>query len=821
MPDAPGVSVTARRVAAYRLGMQRLAPPTDAGDPAADEGLAADVAAGLSVDTSTPMGRYLRARTAFFDRVTVNALGRGVTQIVVIGAGYDGRALRYRSPGVRWWEVDRLATQADKRARLSRLGMQPDAATYVALDLADGELAASLAGSGFEPDTPALYLAEGVVPYLDTATLHRVLDQLRSLATPGTRLALSLRRSDSDPAARARFDAGVAALGEPAVGSASVEDAGEWLTERRWRPVDLSERSRSAGFVVAAPIFAPPALGAPPTIGRIGTFLEQMLHRSGWERLGAHLEQVYGVAVTATRELDVGVHRVERADGTTWVARLFPPARPLGAVRGDAALLDWLVEAGIPAERTAAADPVTEHDGQAVLVTEFVPGRHPAGSPALFEQLGVTLGQIQGLPADNSPADRAGGAWHHLVLDATPAEELVAVRRLLDDARHRVRRGTEASYELLCEAVDALRFPSDLPLAVVHPDLVPRNVLKDGDNLTVTDWSGAGRGPRVISLGCLLWSTAGHGPSVDAVMRGYRRTVSLHSVEIDHLADAIALRPLILACWTFATGRSPVDDSATWWADQRRLLSKTSIRATATASSSSPPPKRSPPRRPRSPRATSTIGGELVTETFDYDGGRQVTAYIPQALPQAVLFAGDGQLVSPWGAFLNEAADLPPTMVVAAHRLADETDRLREYSPVFDAQRFAAHERFFVHDLRRWASSLGGVSFPVERTAVFGASAGGELALAVGLRHPDIYGTILCASPGGGYKPPGDMQDSVPRTYLVAGTREPFFHQNAVRWAAALRGAGADVVMTERVGAHGGAFWRDELPLMVAWAFGR
>ena len=49
--------------------------------------------------------------------------------------------------------------------------------------------------------------------------------------------------------------------------------------------------------------------------------------------------------------------------------------------------------------------------------------------------------------------------------------------------------------------------------------------------------------------------------------------------------------------------------------------------------------------------------------------------------------------------------------------------------------------------------------------------------------------------------------------------RFPFL-ENATRWADALRGAGADVVMTERDGSHGGAFWRAELPLMVAWAFG-
>ena len=43
----------------------------------------------------------------------------------------------------------------------------------------------------------------------------------------------------------------------------------------------------------------------------------------------------------------------------------------------------------------------------------------------------------------------------------------------------------------------------------------------------------------------------------------------------------------------------------------------------------------------------------------------------------------------------------------------------------------------------------------------------------------------------------------------------------ATPWAEALCDAGADVVMTERVGSHGDAFWRDELPLTVAWAFGR
>ena len=69
--------------------------------------------------------------------------------------------------------------------------------------------------------------------------------------------------------------------------------------------------------------------------------------------------------------------------------------------------------------------------------------------------------------------------------------------------------------------------------------------------------------------------------------------------------------------------------------------------------------------------------------------------------------------------------------------------------------------------------------------------------------------------------PAGAISQPVPRTYLVAGTLEPFFLANATRWADALRAAGADVVMSERVAPHGGALWKAEFPLMVAWAFGR
>jgi enterochelin esterase-like enzyme len=220
------------------------------------------------------------------------------------------------------------------------------------------------------------------------------------------------------------------------------------------------------------------------------------------------------------------------------------------------------------------------------------------------------------------------------------------------------------------------------------------------------------------------------------------------------------------------------------------------------------------------PSSADSVTGECVTETFDYDGGRQVTVYVPPQRPEAIVFAGDGQMISQWGRLL-ETADVPSTMIVGAHRVADETLRLHEYSPGFDPERFAAHERFFVEDVGAWVRSRFAVTLSVERTAVFGVSAGGELALAIGLRHPGLYGAILSASPGAGYRPPAIMPSPLPRTYLVAGTLEPFFLNNATRWAASLRDASADVLMTERVAGHDHTMWREEFPLMLAWAFGR
>ena len=182
-------SRTARRVAAARAGFDRVT--ADHGDPSAESRLAHDIVASETEPLSPRMISYLRARTLFFDRCVVNAITRGVRQVVIIGAGYDCRALRYAKPGVTFFEVDHPATQRDKIARLDRLALDRRGIVFVSFDLVHSGLAIALIDAGFEPERSAVFLCEGLLVYLDVPTLRRLLDELRALTTPGTRLAVS------------------------------------------------------------------------------------------------------------------------------------------------------------------------------------------------------------------------------------------------------------------------------------------------------------------------------------------------------------------------------------------------------------------------------------------------------------------------------------------------------------------------------------------------------------------------------------------------------------------------------------------------------
>lgn len=132
-------SWTTRRVAGQRLHFRRV--PAVYGRPDDDQRLLEDVAAGIDVGEA-PLARYLQARTAFVDRAVV-AVDGGMPQAVLVGAGYDGRALRYARDGVSWFEVDHPDTQKDKRARLDRLGLACTHVSFIPIDLGHEDVAAA------------------------------------------------------------------------------------------------------------------------------------------------------------------------------------------------------------------------------------------------------------------------------------------------------------------------------------------------------------------------------------------------------------------------------------------------------------------------------------------------------------------------------------------------------------------------------------------------------------------------------------------------------------------------------------------------------
>jgi Ser/Thr protein kinase RdoA (MazF antagonist) len=285
-----------------------------------------------------------------------------------------------------------------------------------------------------------------------------------------------------------------------------------------------------------------------------------MLEPPRVDGLGTHLADRYGVEVAEVVPLDLGVFRVDRRDGSRWVARVFAAGRPLAGVEEDAAILRGLERAGFPAERCAHPEPVSEFLGQGVLVTGFLEDHGPLrpGRPAAL--LGYLLGRLHRNPAARL---RPGGAWHHLSFAGGPREEIAAAAELLDDHLPRVGVRELSLFDRLRDEVEQTDDCHDLPHGFVHPDFVPANAISTAEEkLAIVDWTGAGRGPRLWSLGFLLWAAGARNLKlVDLVVSRYRRSIELEPAELDRLSGAIRGRPVMLEAWSVCAGRRELADA--------------------------------------------------------------------------------------------------------------------------------------------------------------------------------------------------------------------------------------------------------------------
>lgn len=131
---------------------------------------------------------FMVARTRCFDEALLGEAADGVRQVVILGAGYDSRALRFRRQleNVQVYEVDHPGTQARKLSILMRaIGDIPENVHYIPVDFNRDGLSSALSRNGFLSNERTLFLWEGVSYYLRRKV---VVDILRfvSSCSPGS-----------------------------------------------------------------------------------------------------------------------------------------------------------------------------------------------------------------------------------------------------------------------------------------------------------------------------------------------------------------------------------------------------------------------------------------------------------------------------------------------------------------------------------------------------------------------------------------------------------------------------------------------------------
>jgi methyltransferase (TIGR00027 family) len=131
---------------------------------------------------------FVAIRTAYNDRAIVGLTrSEGLRQVVFIAAGMDTRAFRLDWPDrTRIFEVDHDALMAEKATRLQKLGAQPRADRIeVRADLALPWLE-KLTDAGFDPAARTLWIAEGLLFFLEEHQVEDLLKTLRQVSAPGS-----------------------------------------------------------------------------------------------------------------------------------------------------------------------------------------------------------------------------------------------------------------------------------------------------------------------------------------------------------------------------------------------------------------------------------------------------------------------------------------------------------------------------------------------------------------------------------------------------------------------------------------------------------
>lgn len=203
---------------------------------------------------------YVLARTKLFDALFLRALEAFFPQIILLGAGFDTRALRFReqNSGTAVFELDQPAIQQPKREILRRKGVEiPEELVFVPIDFEREELYNALFKAGYHRGQRCLFLWEGVTMYLTAAAVDETLDFIRREAAPGSLVGFDylyasvLRREGKHYGEREIFET-VSQTGEAWSFALEEDEVGDFLARRgfelveHYTPQQLAQRYLTA-----------------------------------------------------------------------------------------------------------------------------------------------------------------------------------------------------------------------------------------------------------------------------------------------------------------------------------------------------------------------------------------------------------------------------------------------------------------------------------------------------------------------------------------------------------------------------------------------
>lgn len=189
---------------------------------------------------------FQAARTRYFDAYFRQAAQAGVRQIVLLAAGLDSRAYRLDwAPDTTIYELDQPQVLEFKREVVAAQGVSAKAERReIAVDLRD-DWPQALRNSGFRPEEPSAWIAEGLLIYLPASAQEQLFTGIDALTSPGSYLAVEEGRPMDRDAFRAKVQEAKSSGDERGqwwqlIYNEQVAPAAQWFGVRGWTAQDTT-----------------------------------------------------------------------------------------------------------------------------------------------------------------------------------------------------------------------------------------------------------------------------------------------------------------------------------------------------------------------------------------------------------------------------------------------------------------------------------------------------------------------------------------------------------------------------------------------------